>query len=77
MYISGLNQFKINGFELLYADIIHSRAYESVCLRSPTFKVQYLQLTGNFYDDLEQANLLQLFTNAIFDDVNIGLNISL
>lgn len=67
-----LNQFKINGFELLYADIIHSRAYESVCLRSPTFKVQYLQLTGNFYDDLEQANLLQLFTNAIFDDVNIG-----
>ncbi len=66
------NQFKQKGFGLLFADAVHPEAYQEACLRSPTFFEQHNALTGDFYDDLDNAGVLTLYRYAMFDDINIG-----
>ena len=67
-----LTQFKNWGIELIYADIIHSTAYEEACARSLEFEDKFISLTGNFYDDIEQEGLLKAYQQAIWGNVEIG-----
>lgn len=64
--------FENNGVELLYADVIHTQAFEACCACLPEFRDEFVDLTGNFYDDLEQAQLLLSFNRALFGDVVRG-----
>ena len=66
------NKFKEKGFDLLYADMVYPKAYREAGLRSSTFFEQHNTLTGNFYDDLDNASVLQSYRYAMFDDINVG-----